>query len=272
MKLSEWTRTPKETGTAFITLLELILLGCSTGSWTPFPLFDPQKAPIHQAKVVRAHPHDPKAFTQGLLFHEGYLYESTGLWGRSSVRKVDLETGNVLHIHPLDRRFYGEGLTLWEGRLIQLTWKEQTGFVYHPLSLRLIRDFRYSTEGWGLTHDGERLIMTNGTPILHFFDPATFQPIGQLLVSEEAHPVQYLNELEYVKGEILANVWASNRIARISPQSGQVVGWIDLTSVVSSMSPPPAEVLNGIAYDQIGDRLFVTGKNWPKLFQIEVAQ
>jgi glutamine cyclotransferase len=272
MKRSESIRACEEAGTVFIILLALILLGCSTAPRNAVITFGAAKAPIYRVKILRAYPHDPKAFTQGLVFHEGYLYESTGLWGRSSVRKVDLETGKVLHIHTLDHRFYGEGLTLWQGRLIQLTWKEQTGFVYDLLSFRLIHDFSYSTEGWGLTHDGERLIMTNGTPILHFFDPTTFQPIGQLLVSEEAHPVQYLNELEYVKGEVLANVWASNRIARISPQSGRVVGWIDLTSLVSSMSPQPAEVLNGIAYDQIGDRLFVTGKNWPKLFQIEVAQ
>jgi len=271
MKLKALSRARSEPWAALITLLALILSGCSGTRRNSADTFGAQEPQTSQVKIVHAYPHDPKAFTQGLVFHDGFLYESTGLWGESSIRKVDLETGKLLQFHSLDPRFFGEGLTVWQGKLIQLTWKEKTGFVYDLLSFRLIRDLSYSTEGWGLTHDGERLIMSDGTPTLHFLDPATFQEVRRLQVSDNNRPVQYLNELEYVKGELFANVWQSNRIARISPRSGQVLGWIDLTSLRNSMSPPPGEVLNGIAYDQSRDRLFVTGKYWPQLFQIEIA-
>ena len=210
-----------------------------------------QFPPTYQSKIVHIYPHDPEAFTQGLAYHGNFLYESTGLWGQSSIRKVDLATGQVLQIRLLDDRYFGEALTFWQDKLIQLTWKEQIGFVYNVKSFQPIGSFSYSTEGWGLTQDGQRLIMSDGTSTLHFLDPLTFQPIGQLQVTNGSNPVVYLNELEYVKGEIYANVWQSNRIARVSPQTGQVTSSIDLTALVNTMGRSTIDVPNGIAYDEI---------------------
>lgn len=231
-----------------------------------------QFPPTYQSKIVHIYPHDPEAFTQGLAYHGNFLYESTGLWGQSSIRKVDLATGQVLQIRLLDDRYFGEGLTFWQDKLIQLTWKEQIGFVYNLKSFQPIGSFSYSTEGWGLAQDGQRLIMSDGTSTLHFLDPLTFQPIGQLQVTNGSNPVVYLNELEYVKGEIYANVWQSNRIARVSPQTGQVTSSIDLTALVNTMGRSTIDVPNGIAYDEIQDRLFVTGKYWPSLFEIQLTR
>jgi len=272
MKLGKSIPDNNNGATACVILLALTLSACSTAPTQSSDIPGAAEAPTFQVNVVRTYPHDSKAFTQGLVFHEGFLYESTGLWGASSLRKVHLETGEILQIHSLDPRFFGEGLTLWHDRLIQLTWKERTGFVYELPTFRLIREFRYATEGWGLTQDGARLILSDGTSTLRFLEPTTFQPLGHLEVSDQGRPVQHLNELEHVQGEILANVWQSNRIARISPQTGYVVGWLDLSSLVRSMSPPPPEVLNGIAYDPSQNRLFVTGKYWPQVFQIEIAR
>lgn len=229
--------------------------------------------PTYTYKTVRVFPHDREAFTQGLVFADGFLYEGTGLYGRSSLRKVDLETGAVLQTRPLDSRYFGEGVTLLGGQLFQLTWRAQVGFVYAQESFALRDQFTYPTEGWGLTHDGERLIMSDGASVLYFLDPRTFAETGQLQVrNAKERPVERLNELEYVDGEIYANIWQTDLIARISPRSGRVTGWIDLTGLLKDEDrTPPVDVLNGIAYDAARKRLFVTGKLWPRLFQIELV-
>lgn len=224
-------------------------------------------------QIVHAYPHDPKAFTQGLVYVDGHLYESTGLNGRSSLRMVDLQTGRILQHHELAAEYFGEGLTNWGSSLVQLTWKAGTAFVYDRFSFALQRTLHYPGEGWGLTQDGKSLIMSDGSPVLRFFDPRTFREIRRLsVVDENGQPVLDLNELEYVRGEIYANVWHTDRIARISPRTGKVLGWIDLSGLMdkSELSDPEA-VLNGIAYDSRFDRLFVTGKLWPRLFEIKVV-
>jgi len=231
--------------------------------------------PVYTYRVVNSYPHDPEAFTQGLVYDDGVLYEGTGLRGRSSLRRVELETGKIVQIHPLNRRYFGEGITLWHNQIIQLTWTSQTGFVYQLKTFEKVGEFNYRTEGWGITHDTKRLIMSDGTDTLYFLDPETFEEIGSIQVQYQDKPVTNLNELEYIKGEIFANVWQTDLIARISPQTGRVLSWIDLTGLLetkSGLSPYGSEdVLNGIAYDQLGDRLFVTGKLWPKLFEIKLV-
>lgn len=220
--------------------------------------------------IVQTYPHDAQAFTQGLIYDQGELYESTGLYGKSSLRRVELKTGKVLQIYDLDDRYFGEGLTLWQDRLIQLTWISQTGFVYDQKTFEQLASFTYPTEGWGLTDNGQELIMSDGSDTLYFLDPDTFQPTKRLKVSDRSRPIAKLNELEYVNGEILANIWLSDRIARISPQTGEVLGWIDLAGIIKPKPLPKNDaVLNGIAYDAAGDRLFVTGKLWSKLFEIK---
>jgi glutamine cyclotransferase len=202
---------------------------------------------------------------------DGHLYESTGLNGKSSVRMVDLTTGRVLQRYDLPSEYFGEGLTEWNGNLIQLTWKSETGFVYDSFSFALRRTFHYKGEGWGLTHDAKALILSDGTSVLRLLDPSSLREVRRLSVLDDRRqPVLNLNELEYVRGEIYANVWQTDRIARISPQTGKVLGWIDLSGLMET--PPNTDaVLNGIAYDAKGDRLFVTGKLWPKLFEIRVV-
>jgi glutamine cyclotransferase len=227
-------------------------------------------APVSRYEVVRTYPHDPKAFTQGLEFVDGVLYEATGMNGESSIRKVRLETGEVLQIQRLEERYFGEGITVFGDAIIQLTWKAQTGFVYDLKTFERRRSFRYTGEGWGLTHDEARLIMSDGSSTLRFLDPKTFKVSGRLEVKDGGRPLAQLNELEMVKGEIYANVWQSDRIARISPKTGEVLGWIDLHGLLSPAESKGVDVLNGIAYDASADRLFVTGKWWPKLFEIRV--
>jgi glutamine cyclotransferase len=228
-------------------------------------------------RIVKTYPHDPFAFTQGLIFVDGSLYESTGLSGRSTVRKVDLETGRPVQQYAVLPQYFAEGLTSWGSNLIQLTYQTQTGFVYDRATLKLKTSFPYTGEGWGLTHDGKRLIVSDGTAVLRFWDPVTFRETGRLAVHDRGQPVKDLNELEYVQGEIFANVWHTDRIARISPVTGDVVGWIDLKNLMKpgeiSAAPPLSNeaVLNGIAYDAAGDRLFVTGKLWPRLFEIKLV-
>jgi len=249
-------------------LLAFALVGCR--------FLDPQQAqatpPVSDFRVVQTYPHDPQAFTQGLLFHEGHLYESTGRYSQSTLRKVDLESGEVVQSVPLNSALFGEGLALWEDRLIQLTWKAGTALVYDLHSMILLDTFSYQGQGWGLTADDTSLILSDGSATLRFFDPQTFTEIRRIEVQEQGRPVSQLNELEYVKGEILANVWHSDRIARINPQSGRVQGWIDLKGLLPEhLQPQDSEgVLNGIAWDAENQRLFVTGKLWPKLFAIEL--
>ncbi len=188
------------------------------------------------------------------------------------MRKVELETGKVLKLYHLPAKFFGEGVTLWEDKLIQLTWQSKVGFVYDKKSFLLLREFTYPTEGWGITHDGKQLIMSDGTETLYFLNPDTFEELGRIEVLDKGVPITNLNELEYIKGEIYANVWLTNRIARISPETGQVVGWIYLEGLLSEEDRlQPVDVLNGIAYDAKHDRLFITGKYWPKLFEIELS-
>lgn len=228
--------------------------------------------PFERYRVVHVYPHDPKAFTQGLVYVDGMLYEGTGLHGRSSIRMVDLKTGQVLQEHELSARYFGEGLTDWGSDLIELTWQAHIGFVYDRFSFRLLRTFTYPWEGWGLTHDSKHLILSDGTSVLHLLDPKTFQPVGQIKVTDEGKPVMELNELEYIHGEIYANVWQTNRIARISPETGKVIEWVDLSGLLPAAERQDSDaVLNGIAYDHKHNRLFVTGKLWPKLFEIKLA-
>jgi glutamine cyclotransferase len=221
--------------------------------------------------VVRSYPHDRQAFTQGLIYRDGVFYEGTGLNGRSSIRKVKVETGEVLQIHALPADLFGEGITELHGQLYQLTYQSELGFVYDLASFRQIRTFQYKGEGWGLTQDGTRLIMSDGSPQLRFIDPATLKETGRITVRDPSGSVANLNELEFMKGEILANVWQTERIARISPKDGRVTGWIDLSGLLPGSERASADVLNGIAYDAAGDRLFVTGKLWPRVFQITLV-
>jgi glutamine cyclotransferase len=223
-------------------------------------------------RVINAYPHDQHAFTQGLIYVDGHLYESTGIAGRSSLRMEELETGRIIKFQDVPAKYFAEGLTDWNNTLIQLTWETHVAFVYDRSSFRLLNTFRYDGEGWGLTHDGKNLILSDGTPTLRFFDPATFREVRRVTVKDQGKPVAQLNELEFIHGEIYANVWHADRIARVSPSTGKVLGWIDLSGLLpaSKLSDPEA-VLNGIAFDTAHDRLFVTGKLWPKIFEIKLV-
>lgn len=226
--------------------------------------------PVQGYKVVNTYPHDANAFTQGLFFHDGFLYEGTGLRGRSTIRKVEIETGKVLQAVELPGEFFGEGITMWGDRLIGLTWQEQTAFVLDLKTFKLWRKFNYAGEGWGITHNGRELIMSDGTPELRFLDPLTFKELRRVRVTADGLPVEQLNELEWVEGEVFANIWQTDRIARIDPKTGRVAGWIDLAGLLPQRSGSGDDVLNGIAYDAKTKRLFVTGKLWPKLFEIQL--
>lgn len=222
-------------------------------------------------RVVHAYPHDSNAFTQGLIYLNGHLYESTGLKGHSSLREEDLETGRILKYQAVPSRYFGEGLTNWGNTLIQLTWQAHTALVYDLNTFRFLRTNPYPYEGWGLTQDGKNLILSDGSSKLYFLDPATFHEVRRITVTDHGSPIDQLNELEYIHGEIYANIWHQNRIARIAPATGNVVGWIDLTGLLPPGSVTDNEaVLNGIAYDSAHDRLFVTGKLWPKIFEIKL--
>jgi glutaminyl-peptide cyclotransferase len=228
-------------------------------------------APVARYQVVHVYPHDPQAFTQGLNYVDGILYEGTGLNGRSSVRKVKLENGEVLQFQKVADEYFGEGIAVWRDRIFELTWRSEVGFIYDRSSLARVGTFTYPGEGWGLTTDGTRLIMSDGSSSLRFLDPATQKETGRVQVRDGSVPVANLNELEFVKGEVLANVWQTDRIARIDPKSGRVVGWIDLQGLLSPTDAAQGvDVLNGIAYDAAKDRLFVTGKLWPKIFEIKL--
>ncbi len=220
-------------------------------------------------EVVNTYPHDSAAFTQGLVFYQGALYESTGLNGASSLRKVELETGRVLKKLDIPAQYFAEGLVLFNGRLLQLTWQNQIGFVYDQESFQQLNTFHYTGEGWGFAHDGHSLILSDGTSQIRFLDPNNFQVQRSINVTDRGRDVVRLNELEYVNGEIFANIWFTDRIARINPQTGAVNGWIDLAGLLSPQDSS-ADVLNGIAYDAATNRLFVTGKLWPKLFEIRL--
>ena len=229
--------------------------------------------PTDSFDVINSWPHDPAAFTQGLIYYHGRLYESTGLYGASSLREVELETGAVLRKVAVPEQYFAEGLTIFGDRIVQLTWQSQQGFIYDLPSFRLQGEFSYTGEGWGLTHDGHYLIMSDGTHQLRFLDPTSFAVVKAVGVYYDGRPVTNLNELEYVRGEIYANIWQTDRIARIDPQSGRILGWIDLTGLLPAADRSASvDVLNGIAYDAATDRLFVTGKRWPKLFEIRLKR
>jgi glutamine cyclotransferase len=228
--------------------------------------------PLDTFQVVNSFPHDKDAFTQGLIYHDGVLYESTGLNGRSSLRRVELTTGRILNKVDVGAQFFAEGMTIFNGKIYQLTWKSGKGFIYDEVTLARIGEFAYDGEGWGLTHDDSYLIMSDGSSIIRFLDPATFNVARTVSVTSDGKPVDQLNELEYIKGEIFANIWQTDLIARIDPVSGNVKGWIDLKGLLPALDHnPETDVLNGIAYDAQTDRLFVTGKLWPRLFEIRIV-
>jgi glutamine cyclotransferase len=233
----------------------------------------PPQTPVYGYRIVHAFPHDRNAFTQGLEYRGGFLYEGTGLNGRSSLRKVELESGKVIQEISVDSQYFGEGITLVDQRIVELTWRSHRGFVYDRDTFHLIRNFDYPGEGWGLTNDGRQIYMSDGTAQIRCWDPATLAETRRFTVHDGASPVESLNELEYVRGEIYANVWTTDRIARIDPKDGRVSGWIDLSGLLPEAEKTEgADVLNGIAYDSLGDRLFVTGKLWPKVFEIQLVR
>jgi glutaminyl-peptide cyclotransferase len=228
------------------------------------------QVPVFGAKVVKTFPHDPQAFTQGLEYYGGYLYESTGRTGESTLRKVALETGQVIKKVSLPAQEFGEGLTIFHGKIYQLTWLSKKGFIYSLDGFRHVGEFHYESEGWGLTHDETSLILSDGTNTLRFIDPVSFAVTKTIEVYSGDVAVTNLNELEYIDGEIFSNVWHSSRIARIDSHSGKVLAWIDLTPLVAKEQHGEEDVLNGIAYDHEAHRLFVTGKDWPEILQIKL--
>jgi glutaminyl-peptide cyclotransferase len=230
-----------------------------------------QRPPEYTFKIIRDYPHDPAAFTQGLVYQSGFLYEGTGLNGRSQLRKVRLETGEVLQHVDLPGEYFGEGIAIVRNKVIQLTWQSHVGFVYNLADFKLLRQFSYPGEGWGLTSRGNEIFMSDGTADIRVLDAVTLKEKRRFTVRNGDTPVDQLNELEFVEGELFANIWQTDRIARISPQSGKVVGWIDLTGLLSPVyRRQEGAVLNGIAYDSIHKRLFVTGKLWPSIFEIQL--
>jgi len=244
-----------------------------TATVLAIPVFAQSVVPIDTFQVVHVYPHDPNAFTQGLVYVDDYLYESTGRNGQSSVRRVDLESGGVLQKYDLPSEYFGEGLTDWGSSLVQLTWTSGKAFVYDRSTFKLLRTFSYQGEGWGLTHDEKSLILSDGTSTLRFLEPDTFRVTRRLaVVDEHGEPVENLNELEFIGGEIFANIWHQDRIARISPQTGRVLGWVDMSGLREQAGASgPEAVLNGIAYDSKTGRIFVTGKLWPRLFEIKIV-
>lgn len=223
-------------------------------------------------RVVASYPHDRDAFTQGLVYIDGHLYESTGMNGKSSLREEDLATGGIVRFHDVPHQYFAEGLTDWGNTLVQLTWETHIGFIYDRATFRLLKTFQYAGEGWGLTHDAKSLILSDGTAALKFMDPATFKLTRTITVHDHGKPVTQLNELEWIHGEIWANVWHTDHIARISPTTGNVLGWIELNGLLGESERTNSEaVLNGIAYDSAHDRIFVTGKLWPRIFEIKVV-
>jgi glutamine cyclotransferase len=229
--------------------------------------------PTYTYEVVNTYPHARDAYTQGLIFQDGILWESTGERGRSSLRKVDLKTGKVLKKVDVPLEFFAEGMTVLDGKVYQLTWQEHKGFIYDAETLKKLGEFSYQGEGWGLTHDGESLIMSDGTNQLRFLHPNTLQVKRTISVFDKGEPLAQLNELEFIRGEIWANIWQTDKIVQLDPQTGKILGWIDLTGLLPTRDyTPETDVLNGIAYDKEGDRLFVTGKLWPKLFEIRLVK
>jgi glutaminyl-peptide cyclotransferase len=239
--------------------------GCHAGASADSPA-------TYSYQVVNTYPHDPEAFTQGLEFRNGALYESTGQNGKSTLRKVAIESGAVLQQISIPERYFGEGITISKNRVVGLTWTTGTGFVYDLERFQVLSTFSYPGQGWGLTHRHDVIYMSDGTAQIRLWDADTLVEKSRINVHDGDTPVSQLNELEWVKGEIFANVWQTDRVARISPSDGRVTGWIDLSGLLSEGERSHTDVLNGIAYDEAGDRLFVTGKLWPKLFEIRLVK
>lgn len=252
----------------FVTaFLAVVLMGCA--SCAGFSSL----STIKEVSVIRSYPHDTDAFTQGLVFHNGALYESTGLYGRSSLRRVDLKTGRVEKVHNLPGHLFGEGITILNGKIFQLTWKAGTGIIYELDSFSIAGFFDYPFEGWGITNDGKSLIISNGTNVLFFYDPSSLEQAGKIEVSHNGTAVNLINELEYIDGKIYANIWKSSKIISIDPVTGKVTDWYDLSKLQSMVNMTgPVNVLNGIAFDKQNDRVFVTGKFWPRLFEIKLSR
>lgn len=248
-----------------------MLVGVAGGSWIAFQ--PPRRQTTQGVRIVKAYPHDRTAWSQGVVVDDdGTLIEGTGLYGQSTLRRVELETGRVVKKVPLDERYFGEGITVLGDRIYQLTWKEKVGLIYDRKTLRLLDNFPLDGEGWGLTNDGKHLIVSDGSSTLRFFDPETFALVKRLPVTSASRAVSQLNELEFVEGDILANVWHQDYVVRIDPATGNVTGVIDMANVYPRRQRTHREhVLNGIAYDAKNKRLFVTGKNWPKLYEIEIV-
>jgi glutamine cyclotransferase len=249
----------------FVTLLPTPLWGQSNGGEG----LKTARTPVYPYRVVRTFPHDRQAFTQGLAYEGGVFYEGTGLHGRSSLRKVEPLSGRIQKEVMLEPSYFGEGITIFDNRIAQLTWKSRVGFVYDKTSFDLLHRFTYPSEGWGITYDGKNLIMSDGTPVLRFLSPKNYREIAALGVHDERGPVAGLNELEYLQGVIYANVWPTDRIAVIDPATGRITAWIDLQGLLGEKDSRGVDVLNGIAYDARRDRLYVTGKLWPKIFEIQ---
>jgi glutaminyl-peptide cyclotransferase len=253
----------------------VVATGCCLTCSTTLPPAngDPPETIVYYGyEIIHTYPHDLKAFTQGLVYANNQLYEGTGLYGASSLRKVNLETGEVLQQVALPSAYFGEGIAFFNNQLLQITWKSQTGFVYQADTLKKSGDFSYLCEGWGITHDGKQFLMSDGTTSVRFLDSKTFQETGRLYVRFGDEPVRKINELEYVDGLIYANIWQDNRIAMFNPESGYVVGWVDLSNLLTKEEARAADVLNGIAWDKEGKRIFITGKKWPKLFEIRLIE
>lgn len=253
------------------TRFRILLALCLLLAWVPYA--QAAAIPVYGFRVVKRYPHDTSAFTEGLFFLDGVLYESTGEPGQSRVRKVDLDSGRTLQQIKLPPQYFGEGIVAWGHRLIQLTWQHQRGFIYDLATLKRIGGFRYQGEGWALTRNARHIFMSDGSPDIRVLDPQTLRQVRTIHVTADGQPVRNVNELEWVKGQIYANIWLTQRIARIDPANGHVVGWIDLEGLFdhTTLPNPTDDVLNGIAYDAAHDRLFVTGKRWPWLFQIRLV-
>jgi glutamine cyclotransferase len=250
------------------TLAALTILGAGAAAWA-FVRAD-AAPPVYGYEIVQTYPHDPQAFSQGLVYVDGTLYEGTGQYGESTLREVDLKTGQIRQRRDLDPRVFGEGVAVLGDEIFQLTWQDGICYVYDRATFQLKRHGRYRGEGWGLTTDGRSLILSDGGSRLRWLDPRTFRVTGTLAVRDRGRPVDKLNELETIGGEIWANVWHTDAIARISPKTGQVIGWIDLRGLLAPL-PHREAVLNGIAWDAKDRRLFVTGKDWPNLFEIRLT-
>lgn len=262
----------KARSSLFFLLAVLLLIAMLSAAQDSTHFVEAEAIPLFGYQIINVYPHSSLAFTQGLVYDDGVLYEGTGLYGRSTLRRVDLETGHVLQQTILQSTLFGEGVALWQDRIIQLTWQSGLGLVYGKENLTEIDSFSYQTEGWGITSDNKSLIMSDGTDVLHILDPESFMQTGQIKVTYNGTPLGGLNELEYIKGQIYANVWPTNWIVIISPESGEVKGEINLQGILqeSDIDGNSVDVLNGIAYDGGEDRLFVTGKLWPKLFEIKL--